>query len=92
MILPTKMNAMIISEPGGPEVLKPAVINLPLRNENEILIKVTSAGVNGPDLVQRRGLYPPPKGASSLLGLEVSGEVVEVGARDYIDFLEPKTY
>ena len=79
MILPTKMNAMIISEPGGPEVLKPAVINLPVRNENEILIKVTSAGVNGPDLVQRRGLYPPPKGASSLLGLEVSGEVVEVG-------------
>ncbi len=78
MTLPTTMIAITMSEPGGPEVLKSTITNLPVRNENEVLIKVTSAGVNGPDLVQRRGLYPPPKGASSLLGLEVSGEIVEV--------------
>ena len=78
MTLPTTMIAITISEPGGPEVLKSTITNLPARNENEVLIKVTSAGVNGPDLVQRRGLYPAPKGASSLLGLEVSGEVIEV--------------
>jgi len=48
--------------------------------DHEILVKVSAAGVNGPDLLQRRGHYPPPKGASDLLGLEVSGEVVAVGA------------
>jgi NADPH2:quinone reductase len=46
---------------------------------SEVLIKGTAAGVNGPDLVQRRGHYPPPKGASDLLGLEVSGEVAAIG-------------
>jgi putative PIG3 family NAD(P)H quinone oxidoreductase len=48
--------------------------------EGEVLIKVTAAGINGPDMVQRRGHYPPPKGASDLLGLEVSGEVARLGA------------
>ncbi|MBY8976089.1 NAD(P)H-quinone oxidoreductase [Rhodobacteraceae bacterium NNCM2] len=52
----------------------------PEAGPGEILVKVTACGVNGPDLMQRRGLYPAPKGASDLLGLEVSGEVVAVGA------------
>ena len=51
-----------------------------LKWRNQVLIKVIAAGVNGPDLVQRRGHYPPPKGASDLLGLEVSGEIVALGS------------
>ena len=58
MTLPTTMIAITMSEPGGPEVLKSTITNLPARNENEVLIKVTSAGVNGPDLVQRRAVVP----------------------------------
>ncbi|MEJ2518599.1 MAG: NAD(P)H-quinone oxidoreductase [Methyloceanibacter sp.] len=64
---------------GGPEVLTPGTRSVPVPADDEVLIRVTAAGVNGPDLVQRRGHYPPPKGASDLLGLEVSGEVVSVG-------------
>ena len=51
---------------------------LPDLRVHEVLIRVIAAGVNGPDLVQRRGHYPPPKGASDLLGLEVSGEIVSL--------------
>ncbi|MGB5558347.1 MAG: NAD(P)H-quinone oxidoreductase, partial [Paracoccaceae bacterium] len=54
---------------------------LPEVRDSEVLVRVIAAGVNGPDLVQRSGHYPPPKGASDLLGLEVSGEVVAVGAK-----------
>ena len=61
-------------------MLKLATRPTPQPKADEILIKVAAAGVNGPDLVQRRGHYPPPPGASDLLGLEVSGEVVAVGA------------
>jgi putative PIG3 family NAD(P)H quinone oxidoreductase len=64
---------------GGPEVLTAASRPVPEPGPGEVLVKVTAAGVNGPDLMQRRGLYPAPKGASDLLGLEVSGEVVGLG-------------
>ncbi|MEO0943962.1 MAG: NAD(P)H-quinone oxidoreductase [Pseudomonadota bacterium] len=78
--LPETMRAVVMREPGGPDVLEIGERPVPGVRDGEVLIKVTAAGVNGPDLVQRRGHYPPPKGASDLLGLEVSGEVVATGA------------
>lgn len=78
--LPDTMRVIEMSAPGGPEVLTPGTRPLPECGANEVLIRVAAAGVNGPDLVQRRGHYPAPKGASDLLGLEVSGEVVACGA------------
>ncbi|WP_417728427.1 NAD(P)H-quinone oxidoreductase [Roseovarius sp.] len=77
--LPGTMRVIEMSAPGGPEVLIPGTRPLPNCRAGEVLIRVTAAGINGPDLVQRRGHYPPPKGASDLLGLEVSGEVVACG-------------
>ncbi|MEK2689680.1 NAD(P)H-quinone oxidoreductase [Bdellovibrio sp. GT3] len=73
------MKVIEISTPGGPEVLKVAERPTPKPKEGEVLIKVKAAGVNRPDCAQRQGTYPPPPGASDLLGLEVSGEIVEVG-------------
>lgn len=78
--LPATMQAVEISAPGGPEVLKPVTRPLPVPKAQEVLIKVTAAGINGPDIMQRKGLYPAPAGASDLPGLEVSGTVVAVGA------------
>ena len=66
-------------EGGGPEVLRPGSRPVPQPGAGEVLVRVIAAGVNGPDLKQRKGAYPPPPGASDLLGLEMSGEVVEVG-------------
>ncbi len=77
---PATMNAVEISAPGGPEVLRPVQRPTPEAKAHEVLIKVTAAGVNGPDIMQRKGLYPPPAGATDLLGLEVSGEIVALGA------------
>jgi putative PIG3 family NAD(P)H quinone oxidoreductase len=77
--IPETMNVVEISEPGGPEALVPATRPVPEPGPGEILVRVAYAGVNGPDLMQRRGLYPPPKGASDLLGLEIAGEVAAVG-------------
>lgn len=77
--LPTKMTAIEISTPGGPEVLKPATMDTPVPENGEVLIRVAYAGVNRPDCLQRAGAYPPPKGASPLPGLEVSGMIVAVG-------------
>lgn len=77
--LPATMNAVEISAPGGPEVLKPAERPVPVPKAHEVLIKVAAAGINGPDIMQRKGLYPAPKGASDLPGLEVSGEIVAKG-------------
>lgn len=77
--LPATMNVVEMSAPGGPEVLKLAARPLPRLKAGEVLIKVAAAGVNGPDLMQRKGLYPPPAGASDLLGLEVAGEIVALG-------------
>ena len=79
MSLPSRMKAIAISAPGGPEVLQPAERPVPQPAAGEILIKVAATGVNGPDLMQRKGLYPPPAGASDLPGLEVAGEVVAAG-------------
>jgi putative PIG3 family NAD(P)H quinone oxidoreductase len=73
------MKVVEISAPGGPEVLKPAERPVPQPKDGEVLIKVAAAGVNGPDIMQRKGLYPAPQGASDLPGLEVSGEIVAVG-------------
>lgn len=77
--IPPAMQVVEMSGPGGPEVLVPAERPVPNPAPGEVLVKVAFAGVNGPDLMQRRGLYPPPAGASDLLGLEVAGEVVAVG-------------
>ena len=79
--LPTTMTAIAISRPGGPEVLVPEERPVPQPGESEILIRVAAAGVNRPDVLQRAGAYPPPKGASDLPGLEVAGEVVAVGPK-----------
>ncbi|NND89413.1 MAG: NAD(P)H-quinone oxidoreductase [Granulosicoccus sp.] len=73
------MKTVELREPGAPDVLEPGSRALPAVKPHEVLVKVCSVGVNGPDLVQRRGHYPPPPGASDLLGLEVSGEVVAIG-------------
>jgi len=77
--LPQQMQVVEISAPGGPEVLRIATRPLPRPQAGEVLIKVAAVGVNGPDLMQRKGLYPPPAGAPDLLGLEVSGTVVAAG-------------
>lgn len=77
--LPTTMKAVVMSKPGGPEVLQLAERPVPAAADGEVLVKVEAAGVNGPDIMQRKGLYPAPAGASDLLGLEIAGEVVAVG-------------
>jgi NADPH2:quinone reductase len=77
--LPATMKVVEMSAPGGPEVLRLAERPVPNPQAGEVLLKVAAAGVNGPDLMQRKGLYPPPAGAPDLLGLEVSGEVVARG-------------
>ena len=76
---PDTIAAVEISQPGAPEVLKPVRRPLPRPGPGEVLIKVAAAGVNGPDLMQRKGLYPAPPGASDLPGLEVAGEVAALG-------------
>lgn len=78
--LPATMKVVEMSAAGGPEVLKLATRPLPRPQAGEVLIRVAAAGVNGPDLMQRKGLYPAPAGASDLLGLEVAGEIVAVGS------------
>ena len=77
--IPDSMSVIEIAKPGGPEVLASATRPVPQPKPEEVLIRVAAAGINGPDIVQRKGLYPPPKGASDLLGLEISGTVVAVG-------------
>jgi putative PIG3 family NAD(P)H quinone oxidoreductase len=79
MSLPQTMKAVEITAPGKPEVLKLTERPVPQPQKNEVLIKVAAAGVNGPDIMQRKGLYPAPAGASDLPGLEVSGEIVALG-------------
>jgi putative PIG3 family NAD(P)H quinone oxidoreductase len=74
------MTCVEISAPGGPEVLKPVSRADPRPGGREVLIAVAAAGVNRPDVLQRRGRYPPPPGASDIPGLEVAGTVTAVGA------------
>lgn len=78
-MLPTTMQAIEISTPGGPEVLKPVERPVPTPTHGQILIKVTAAGVNRPDALQRAGKYAPPPEASDLPGLECAGTVVAIG-------------
>jgi NADPH2:quinone reductase len=73
------MTVVEITTPGGPEVLEPRTRPVPAPGPGEVLIRVAAAGVNRPDLLQRRGLYPPPVGASDIPGLEVAGEIVALG-------------
>jgi NADPH:quinone reductase len=73
------MKAIGFAEAGGPEVLKLIELPRPRPSWGEHLVKVAACGVNRPDILQRRGAYPPPKGAPSTLGLELSGEIVESG-------------
>ena len=73
------MKAIDIREPGGPEVLVPVECNLPVLGDNDVLIKNSAVGVNRPDIAQRTGNYPVPPDANPLPGLEVAGEVVEIG-------------
>lgn len=75
------MTAIVITQPGGPEVLQPQERSIPTCAPGEVLVKIAAAGVNRPDVYQRKGNYPAPKGASpDIPGLEIAGTVVEMGA------------
>ena len=78
---PKTMTAIEAKGAGGPEVLLEATRPVPEPGANEVLIEVAAAGINRPDVLQRQGLYPPPKDASDLLGLEVAGIVAKRGQR-----------
>ena len=78
--LPATMQAVSVARPGGPEVLTPVRMALPVARECEVLIEVHAAGVNRPDCLQRAGHYPAPPDASPLPGLEVAGVVAHCGA------------
>jgi NADPH2:quinone reductase len=78
--LPATMTMIAISALGGPDVLVPEHRALPQPGAGEVLVKVAAAGVNRPDVMQRKGLYPPPEGATDIPGLEIAGEVVALGA------------
>lgn len=80
MTIPTKMRAVEISAPGGPDVLVPAERPVPVPKPHEILVKVAAAGVNRPDVLQRLGKYNVPADASDLPGLEIAGVVAACGA------------
>jgi len=77
--IPSRMTGIEISAPGGPEVLQAVERLTPRPGPGEVLIAVAAAGVNRPDVMQRKGSYPPPPGASDLPGLEIAGTVVEMG-------------
>ena len=79
MTIPTTMSAIDPAEPGGPEVLIPVERPVPHPGPGEVLIRVAAAGVNRPDVLQRKGGYPPPVGAPTIMGLELAGEIVALG-------------
>jgi NADPH2:quinone reductase len=79
MSLPQTMTYVAVEKPGAPEAMALARGPLPVPKADEVLIRVMAAGVNRPDVAQRQGSYPPPPGASPILGLEVAGEVAAVG-------------
>jgi putative PIG3 family NAD(P)H quinone oxidoreductase len=85
--IPGKMRAIDMEAPGGPEVLRLVERPVPVPAAGEVLIEVAAAGVNRPDLLQRRGLYPPPPGAPAIPGLEVAGTIAALGSG--VDGLEP---
>ena len=77
--IPESMNYIQIEKHGDPDVLKLSSQSVPDPGLDEVLIRVEAAGVNRPDIMQRKGLYPPPPGATDVPGLEVSGTVVKTG-------------
>lgn len=79
MTVPETMLAIDPEAPGGPEVLVPVERPVPKPGAGEVLIRVAAAGVNRPEVMQRMGLYPPPPGAPSILGMEISGTIVALG-------------
>ncbi len=76
MSIPPTMTAIDPAAPGGPELLVPVERPVPVPGDGEVLVRVHAAGVNRPDVLQRLGFYPVPPGTSSILGLEIAGEVV----------------
>src|SRR5438128_8426540 len=80
MTVPPRMTAIVIRAPGGPDMLVPEDRPVAAPGEGEVLVKVAAAGVNRPDVMQRKGHYPPPPGATDIPGLEIAGEVVALGA------------
>ena len=78
--IPATMTAIGFDSPGGPEVLHPLSMPVPMPGAGQVLLRVAFAGVNRPDVIQRQGFYPPPPGASPIPGLEVSGQVVAMGS------------
>jgi putative PIG3 family NAD(P)H quinone oxidoreductase len=78
-MIPQTMSAVEIREPGSPQVLRAVERPVPQPGPGEVLIKVAAAGVNRPDVLQRKGIYPPPPGITDIPGLEVAGEVVRLG-------------
>ena len=79
MSAPQTMTAIVAHAPGGPEMLVPESRPLPVPEERQILVRVRAAGVNRPDVMQRKGQYPPPPGAPDIIGLEIAGEVAAQG-------------
>ncbi len=77
--MPDTMTCIEITEPGGPEVLRPVTRSVPRPGPGEVLVKVVAAGINRPDILQRQGGYPPPPGASDIPGLEIAGHVAATG-------------
>lgn len=77
--IPNTMTCIEITKPGGPEVLAPTTRPVPVAHSGEVLIRVAAAGINGPDIYQRQGLYPSPPGVTDIPGLEVAGTVVAIG-------------
>ena len=77
--LPDLMTEIGFSQPGGPEVLQARRAAVPQAGPGQVLVKVRAAGVNRPDVLQRRGLYPMPPGVTPVPGLEVAGEVAALG-------------
>lgn len=73
------MRAVVVDEPGGPDALRIVDRPVPIPADDEMLVRVRATSVNRADTMQRQGSYPPPDGASDILGLEVAGEIVEVG-------------
>jgi NADPH:quinone reductase len=78
--LPQSMRAIEIAQPGAPEVLRLAQRPVPTPGPGEVLLRVIAAGINRPDVMQRKGAYPPPPGVSDIPGLEVAGEIVAMGS------------
>jgi NADPH2:quinone reductase len=80
LAVPDLMTEMVITTPGGPEVLQPRRVPVPVPGPGHVLVRVQAAGINRPDVLQRKGRYPMPPGVNPTPGLEIAGEVVALGA------------